>query len=122
MNQHAHVEKLVRSERAAFAQQFGEGARRLVLYVPIEALTDEGRVVLLLLGGGAVVEGWMSRRFVAGRATYWTWDARCCRVSQFLPGVDPVVLAGCVEPVAWSEIPDGWVSDCEKGELQREPS
>ena len=50
-----------------------------------------------------VVDGWMTRRFAiyGCPVTWWTWDPRFARVSQFVPGVTPVVLAGCVEALAW---------------------
>lgn len=92
---------------------------------PIETLTEPNRTVLLLLDGEIVVEGWMSRHFerALGRVTFWTWDPRFCTVSQpihalqihaladrrsgelgAVPVVAPVVMAGCVEPVAWAEV------------------
>lgn len=67
----------------------------------LSQLTDEGRAVQLLLAGGVVVEGWMTRRFL-GRPTYWTWDPRFSRVS-WLPGEDAPLLPSCVEPIAWAE-------------------
>lgn len=74
----------------------------------MDALTQPHVSVWLLLRDGAVVEGWMTRRFL-GRPTFWTWEPRFCSVSQFLPGVKTVVLAGCVEPVAWAEMPKLYV-------------
>ncbi|MBL8844777.1 MAG: hypothetical protein JNN24_03305 [Hyphomicrobium zavarzinii] len=70
---------------------------------PISTLTDENRAVRLLLACGAVVEGWMSRRFL-GRATFWTWDPRFARITNFLVGETPRILPGVVEPVAWTEL------------------
>lgn len=132
MNQHAHVETLTQGERAAPrmliepASMFGIDWNYEIAVPP-----DVGRSVRLavLVGDGgtgrgadclivsrgwcAIVEGWMSRRFLGGKPTFWTWDARFCRVSEFLPGVMPVVLAGCVEPVAWAERADA-TSPCEE--------
>lgn len=100
----------------------------------IETLTEPNRTVLLLLAGGLVVEGWMSRNFerALGRVTYWTWDPAFCTVSQpilapqihaladrrsgdlgALPDVSPVVMAGCVEPVAWAPLPGASVAQCQ---------
>lgn len=70
---------------------------------PISTLTDENRAVRLLLACGAVVEGWMSRRFL-GRATFWTWDPPFARITNFLVGETPRILPGVVEPVAWTEL------------------
>jgi hypothetical protein len=69
---------------------------------PMFTLTEENRTVQLLLACGAVVEGWMSRRFL-GRATFWTWDPRFARISNFIVGETPRILPGAVEPVAWIE-------------------
>lgn len=69
---------------------------------PMSTLTDENRTVRLLLACGAVVEGWMSRRFL-GRATFWTWDPRFARITNFIVGETPRILPAVVEPVAWAE-------------------
>lgn len=53
---------------------------------PMSTLTDENRSVRLLLACGAVVEGWMSRRF-----------------TNFIVGETPRILPAVVEPVAWTE-------------------
>lgn len=67
----------------------------------LDELTEPGRSVWLLLDGGAIVEGWLSTQFL-GTRTFWTWEPAHCRVSQFMAGVMPRVLCGCVEPIAWA--------------------
>ncbi len=58
------------------------------------------RTLYLKMPGFIVVKGWASRRFL-NRVTFWTYDPRFARISQFLPGVEPVVLPACVEPIGW---------------------
>ena len=79
---------------------------------PLVALNDENRLVALRLADGETVAGGMTRRFAlyGYPVTFWTWDPRFARVSQFIPGERPRVLAGRVEAVAWASVDglDDW--------------
>ena len=89
---------------AARAYRFPQVVRRTAAGGQVVAAHLPGQnlaVALLLLDGGAIVEGWLSAQFL-GTRTYWTWEPAHCRVSQFMGGVTPRVLCGCVEPIAWA--------------------
>lgn len=107
----AHAETLTQGEMARAVIE----RTNPLWHMPMDTLTEPNRTVLFLLAGGTVVEGWMSRHFerALGRVTYWTWDPAFCTVSQFLSGVAPVVMAGCVEPVAWAPLPGASVAQCQ---------
>jgi len=70
-------------------------------------LVEPHTLVKLLLPGSVVVEGWVSRNFLGGKPTFWTWDERFARISQVqptFPGEAVSVLARLVEPMAWAPL------------------
>ena len=70
-------------------------------------LVEPHTLVKLLMPGSVVVEGWMSRNFLGGKPTFWTWDERFARISQVqptFPGEAVSVLARLVEPMAWAPL------------------
>lgn len=91
------------------------GLRFPLWVTPATSGLEENREVCLLLPNRSVVVGWMTRRFVGGKPTFWTWDPRHGRCSYFVGASLPRILPGVVEPVGWAEIgpdaPQAWATE-----------